>query len=202
MMKKLLLATAASGLMLSTALAQSPSPPPASPPAPPAATQKQDMNKPAAAQDMKTPSTAQDMSKPATAPAVSAAASADQKIVTSQSPDQFLASKFSGTDVVGADDKKIGDVSDVLFDKDGKILAYVVSIGGFLGIGSKDVAMAPSSFQVIKGTDGNADKLKVSMSQEELKQMASFEPYKAPRPTTTGAAPGGSPRPMGGAPSR
>lgn len=174
MMKKLLLASAASGLMLSAALAQSPSP--SSPPAgsPPAA-QKQDMSKPSGAM----------------------ATAADQKIVTSQTPDQFLASKFNGTDVVGADDKKVGDISDVLFDKDGKILAYVVSIGGFLGIGSKNVAMAPSAFQVVKGSDGTADKLKISMSQEQLKQMASFEPYQPPR-QTTGAGPGGG-RPTGGA---
>ena len=175
MMKNLLLASAASGLMLSAALAQSPSP--SSPPAgsPPAA-QKQDMSKPSG---------------------TTAAAPADQKIVTSQTPDQFLASKFNGTDVVGIDDKKVGDVSDVPFDKDGKILAYVVSIGGFLGIGSKNVAMAPSAFQVVKGSNGSEDKLKISMSQEQLKQMASFEPYQPPR-QTTGAGPGGG-RPTGGA---
>ena len=64
--------------------------------------------------------------------------------VMSQKPDQWLASKFKGTDVVGADDKKIGDVSDILFDKNGKIEAFVVSVGGFLGIGAKEVALAPS----------------------------------------------------------
>ena len=51
--------------------------------------------------------------------------------------------------MIGSDDKKIGDVSDILFDKDGKIEAYVVGVGGFLGIGSKDVALAPSAFQVV-----------------------------------------------------
>jgi sporulation protein YlmC with PRC-barrel domain len=183
MMKQLLMATAASGLMLSTALAQN-SAPPSNPPAasPPAATKGLESTPPAAA--------GKDMSKPA------AAASAGQQIISSQTPDQMLASKFSGTDVVGADDKKIGDVSDVLFDKDGKILAYVVSIGGFLGIGSKDVALAPSAFELVKGSQGASDKLRISMSQEQLKQMASFEPYQPPRPTTTGTAPSGtSPRP-------
>jgi sporulation protein YlmC with PRC-barrel domain len=170
MMKKLLMATAATGFALSTALAQTP---PASPPA-------------------SSPPPALDASKSA------APAAVGQHIVTSQRPDQFLASKFNGTDVVGADDKKVGDVSDVLFDKDGKILAYVVSIGGFLGIGSKNIAMAPSAFQVIKGTNNEADKLKIAMSQEQLKQMASFEPYQPPRATTTGSGPGGG---LGGRPA-
>ena len=44
--------------------------------------------------------------------------------VSSQKPDQWLASKFKGTDVVGSDNEKIGDVSDILFDKSGKIDAY------------------------------------------------------------------------------
>ena len=38
---------------------------------------------------------------------------------------------------MGADNKKIGDVSDILFDKNGKIEAYVVSVGGFLGMGAQ-----------------------------------------------------------------
>lgn len=186
MMKKLLLATAASGLVLSTALAQGQSPPPTD--SPPAAGQKQDTAPPAAQkQDPGKPDAAkQDPGKP------DGAASADQQVVPSQKPDQLLASKFSGTDVLGADDSKIGDVSDVLFDKEGKVLAYVVSIGGFLGIGSKDVALAPSAFQIVPGTNGAADKLKISMSQDELKEMATFEAYQPPRPTTTGSGTGGS----------
>jgi hypothetical protein len=196
MMKKLLLSTALSGLMLSGALAQAQPPAPATPPAatPPAAAPAPDSSKAAPA----TPGTAQRPAAPS-APQGAAAQpmAAEQKVVTSQKPDQMLASKFSGTDVLGPDDKKIGDVSDILFDKDGKIEAYVISIGGFLGVGSKDVALAPSSFQIVKGTNGAADKLKISMSQDQLKQMASFEPYQPPRPTTTGTAPGGPARPAG-----
>src|SRR4029079_16255577 len=73
------------------------------------------------------------------------------KFINSQRQDQFLASKFKGTDVLGSDDKKIGDVKDILFDKDGKIEAYVVGVGGFLGIAAKDVALAPSAFQIVPG---------------------------------------------------
>jgi sporulation protein YlmC with PRC-barrel domain len=108
------------------------------------------------------------------------------KFINSQRQDQFLASKFKGTDVIGADDKKIGDVSDILFDKGGKIEAYVVGVGGFLGIGAKDVALAPSAFQLVPGdkSKNESDKLRLSMTQDELKQAANFEPYKAPSSTT------------------
>ena len=57
--------------------------------------------------------------------------------------------------MIGADDKKIGDVSDVLFDQQGKIEAYVVGVGGFLGSGAKAVALAPSAFQPVKDNNNN-----------------------------------------------
>ena len=178
MTKRLLLGTALSALMLSGALAQAPAPSSnnASPPAatsasPPAATSA---NPPAAATNDQASSS---KSKP--------------DFVMSQKPDQYLASKFKGTDVIGADDKKIGDVTDILFDKDGKIEAYVVSVGGFLGMGSKDVALPPSAFEVVAGTNGSSDKLKLSMTQDQIKQAQNFTPYSPPRPTTTGAGPTG-----------
>ena len=68
---------------------------------------------------------------------MTAAVDSSAKFINSQRQDQYLASKFKGTDVIGTDDKKIGDVSDILFDKDGKIEAYVVGVGGFLGIGAE-----------------------------------------------------------------
>jgi uncharacterized protein YrrD len=91
------------------------------------------------------------------------------KFIGSQRSDQYLASNFKGTDVLGADNKKIGDVSDILFNQNGKVLAYVVSVGGFLGIGSKDVALDPSVFAVVAGDKAKheADKLKLAMSQAE-----------------------------------
>ena len=116
-----------------------------------------------------------------TAPASTSSA----KFVNAQRQDQYLASKFKGTDVLGSDNQKIGDVTDILFDKDGKIEAYVIGVGGFLGIGAKDVALAPSAFQVVPGdkSKNESDKLKISMTKDELKQAANFEPYKAPSST-------------------
>jgi uncharacterized protein YrrD len=106
------------------------------------------------------------------------------EFITQQTADQWLASKFEGTDVIGGDNTKIGDVSDILFDKNGKVLAYIVGVGGFLGIGSKDVALSPASFQIQLGTDHRNMKLKLAMSKEQLKQAPAFKPYTAPAATT------------------
>ena len=64
-------------------------------------------------------------------------------------------------------------------------------------MGAKDVALAPSAFQVVPGdkSKNESDKLKLAMTKDELKNASTFEPYKAPS-ATTGA--GGASRPMGG----
>jgi sporulation protein YlmC with PRC-barrel domain len=190
MLKKLLITTAASSLMLSAAWAQAPSPSPDRPATPPAASER-----PA------TPPAASD--RPATPPAAAESkANGSSAAVTQQKPDQLLASKFKGTDVLGSDNQKIGDISDILFDKQGtKIEAYVISVGGFLGMGAKDIALPPSQVQWTK--DNNEDKLKVSMTKDQLQQAAKFEPYNPPRQTTGAGSPGGAggsagQRPAGG----
>jgi len=183
MLKKLALISAVSAFAIGTALAQSPNPPSSSSPS-------MSQDKPSA--------TSQDKPSAATTPSTgSGMKSAD--FIAAQKPDQFLASKFKGTNVLGSDNQKIGDISDILFDKNGKIDAYVVSVGGFLGIGSKEVALAPSAFQMMPGDPNSATdkspKLKTSMTKDQLKEAANFEPYKEPR-ATTGSG-GGAPRPSG-----
>lgn len=131
-------------------------------------------------------------------PTASSTSSGDQaQFISSQKPDQLLASKFKGTEVLGADNQKIGSVSDILFDKSGKIEAYVVSVGGFLGMGAKEVAMAPAAFETQPGDNGGAPKLKTSMTKDQLTNAQNFARYEPPRPaTTTGAGgPGGMGRP-------
>jgi hypothetical protein len=136
------------------------------------------------------PSQSPSQSSPSTS-ASSSSAQASGKFVTEQKPDQMLASKFKGTDVIGTANEKIGDVSDILFDKDGKILAYIVGVGGFLGIGQKDVALMPTAFQVMPPTDKDNMKLQLAMTKDELKAAPDFKPYNPPRTAAggTGSAP-------------
>jgi sporulation protein YlmC with PRC-barrel domain len=63
------------------------------------------------------------------------------QLLTQMSPDMMRGSKLMGVDVYGSDNQKIGDIDEVLVDKQGKIQAVVVGVGGFLGIGQKDIAV-------------------------------------------------------------
>jgi sporulation protein YlmC with PRC-barrel domain len=161
MLKNLILSTALSAAMATSALAQSANMPSSSDPA----------------------------------PAAKSEGSGKTSFVPSQKPDQWLASKFKGTDVVGSDNEKIGDVSDILFDKSGKVEAFVISVGGVLGVGAKEVALAPKSFDVVPGQNGSSDKLKLAATKDELKNAQTFARYEPPRPASTtgsGNATGGS----------
>ena len=118
-------------------------------------------------------------------------------------------SKFKGTDVLGPDNAHIGNVSDMLFDKNGKILGLVVGVGGFLGIGEKSVAIDMGAFQPVPADTGSSTgaggntamvsrnddptmvKLKVSWTKDQLKNAPDFQYYKPSARTTSGA--GGSP---------
>ena len=190
MLRKLALISAVSAFAMGTALAQSPNPPAST-------------DSPSMSQQDKSPSMSQDKPSSTTTQSTGSMQSSSMKsgdFIASQKPDQFLASKFKGTDVLVAENQKIGAASDILFDKNGKIDAYVVSVGGFLGIGSKEVALAPTAFQLVPADPNSvtdrSPKLKTSMTKDQLKEAANFEPYKEPR-ATTGAGGAGAPRPSG-----
>jgi len=179
MLKKLMMSTALSAAVATAAFAQTPSSPSSSGDTP--ATKSESYSPPAAKSEE---------------------GSGKMSFVSSQKPDQWLASKFKGTDVLGSDNQSIGDVSDILFDKSGKVEAFIVSVGGFLGVGAKEVALAPSSFDVVRGQNGAADKLKISATKDQLKDAQNFARYEPPRPTATtgtGGGPGGM-RPSGSTP--
>jgi sporulation protein YlmC with PRC-barrel domain len=167
MTKTMLALATASTLTLSAALAQAP---PSTPPSSP----------PAAAESSSTP------------------IAAERGAISTQKPDEWLMSKqLKGMSVLGTDGTKLGSVDDVLMDRNGSVKALVIGVGGFLGIGAKEVALPFKQFQVVPGTDGKADVLTLSMTKEQLKDAEEFKAYEPPKPATSspsGMTPGGASR--------
>jgi sporulation protein YlmC with PRC-barrel domain len=69
------------------------------------------------------------------------------KFITQQSPDQWRGSKLIGVKVVSPSGKSIGSISEVLVDHSGNAQAVVIGVGGFLGIGAKNVAVPFNSLK-------------------------------------------------------
>jgi len=59
-------------------------------------------------------------------------------------PDQFRSTNLRGTRVYGANNENIGEINDVLINRSGHVVAVLIGVGGFLGIGEKDVAVPMS----------------------------------------------------------
>jgi sporulation protein YlmC with PRC-barrel domain len=75
------------------------------------------------------------------------AQTSNDTFVKEQAMNQWRASKLVGVKVVGNDQKKIGSIEDVLLDHDGVAQTVVIGVGGFLGIGAKDVAVPFKTMQ-------------------------------------------------------
>jgi sporulation protein YlmC with PRC-barrel domain len=92
-----------------------------------------------------------------------------------QSADDWRSSKLVGTSVMGANDQNIGEINDVLFDSGGTVKGVVVGVGGFLGIGEKDVAVPFRALNITrKSGDDAIDKITVSYTKEQLKDAPAF----------------------------
>jgi sporulation protein YlmC with PRC-barrel domain len=65
----------------------------------------------------------------------------DQPHQTASQMNLWPSSKLKGLNVYNQNNEKIGDISDLMTNKEGKIDVVVISVGGFLGIGSHDVAV-------------------------------------------------------------
>jgi sporulation protein YlmC with PRC-barrel domain len=109
-----------------------------------------------------------------------------------------LATKFIGSTVYTAANENVGDVNDMIFDDKGAIKAVIIGVGGFLGMGEKDVALPLDKITITKD-ENNAVKLTVQASKDELEKAPAFDKtlfvVKAPASgssTTTTPAPSGS----------
>ena len=75
--------------------------------------------------------------------AISEESTETQPVGTSMS-EGFLATNLIGETVyngTGSDAENIGEVNDVVIDSNGQVESVIVGVGGFLGIGEKNVAM-------------------------------------------------------------
>ncbi len=64
-------------------------------------------------------------------------------------PMQIMGSDLRGATIVGSNNESIGTIDDFLFDRDGRLAAVIVGVGGFLGIGEKDVAIPFQALEIV-----------------------------------------------------
>jgi len=65
----------------------------------------------------------------------------NQQQQNASSMNLWQSSKMIGLDVYNQQNNKIGDIKELLLDKDGKVAQVAIGVGGFLGMGEHDVAV-------------------------------------------------------------
>ncbi|MGO1502775.1 MAG: PRC-barrel domain-containing protein [Marinobacter sp.] len=86
--------------------------------------------------------------------------------------DSMHASNLIDAKIKTTGDEDVGPVSDLIIDQDGQIVAVVVGVGGFLGMGEKDVAIAWDD--VTKTGSADEQELRIDATREELKSAPEF----------------------------
>ena len=72
------------------------------------------------------------------------------------------------------DDEDIGTITDLIIGEDGQINAVVVGVGGFLGMGEKNVAIGWDSLELTKDEDGESYVISVNASEDALQAAEEY----------------------------
>jgi hypothetical protein len=98
-------------------------------------------------------------------------------------------SDLEGKNVEDANGDNIGDITDVLVNERGEVIAVLVGVGGFLGIGQKNVAVSMSALEFGPGkTEGLPTEEEVQAEQQQAQEQAMNLPATSPTTGTGGVA--------------
>ncbi|WP_281978479.1 PRC-barrel domain-containing protein [Pseudorhizobium flavum] len=102
-------------------------------------------------------------------------AAASGSYLTEQSETQISANDYIGKSVYNAEDESVGDINDLILEKDGGIVAAVIGVGGFLGIGEKDVAVPMENISMTRDMENNNEiRLTTTETKDSLNAAPEF----------------------------
>jgi sporulation protein YlmC with PRC-barrel domain len=87
--------------------------------------------------------------------------------------DHWLASDVYKASVYDPNNNKIGDIDDLVLNKDGTVSTAVIGVGGFLGVGQKDVAIPFTDLKVASNSDKTWFVL--DRTKQDLKSAPAFD---------------------------
>lgn len=106
------------------------------------------------------------------APLATAQSENANTFVNERRADQWLSSGLRAKNVYDRADAKIGSINDLVIDRDGRVAAIVIGVGGFLGIGEKNVGVP---FQDVKvSMREGAEWLVLDRTKDDLRAAPAF----------------------------
>jgi sporulation protein YlmC with PRC-barrel domain len=107
------------------------------------------------------------------------APSADAFIVA-QEVGQVRVDRVVGKSIVNPQDEEVGRINDLVFDEEGRLVAAVIGVGGFLGIGQRNVAVNWNEIEWTALDDGEVE-LTIPFNREQLEEAPEFKDLAAIR---------------------
>lgn len=101
-------------------------------------------------------------------------ANSGETYIGTQASEEDLASNWIGKSLYNGADENLGDINDILIGSNGELRAVIVGVGGFLGIGEKDVAVSFNAIEPRVDEDGDVT-LYLNATQEQLEGAPEFE---------------------------
>ena len=95
-------------------------------------------------------------------------------------PVTFLTTKMIGVTVRNAGGDSVGKIDDLLITEGGMLKAVVIDVGGFLGLGSKVIAVEPGALVLRPGGDRYSAVL--NLSKDAVAAAQPFDPAKVMTP--------------------
>ena len=97
---------------------------------------------------------------------------------------QLTADELKGINVYGTNDEHIGTIGDIALTEDGKVDALIIDFGGFLGIGTKPVAVAFENLDFLADAKNNRS-LVLPITRDQMEAAPAFnkDTYTAERDT-------------------
>ncbi len=85
---------------------------------------------------------------------------------------EYTADELMGKDVVGPDDETVGTVADLLIDSNDQVSKVILDVGGFLGMGTRTVAVDIAELQAPAEEDGD---LRINMTRDQVENLPEHE---------------------------
>ena len=80
-----------------------------------------------------------------------------------------------GLDIYNGQNNKIGKIQDIAFDSSKQLTGYILSVGGFLGMGTHYVVVNPSSLNVSYDAQNKVWRASMNATKAELKAAPEFK---------------------------
>jgi sporulation protein YlmC with PRC-barrel domain len=99
----------------------------------------------------------------------------EQTIKPEQAETEVLAEDLVGSKVFGPDGKEVGAVEDLILDEQQKIAGVVVGVGGFLGIGKKEVGLNWEQAKLVESEGTATKRIMISLTKADLEAAPDFK---------------------------